>query len=99
MTVLLVPSLTEATTFDAAPAFDPASGSLLAGGADGRLYKLDAASGRVVQSYDAGAAIEKAVLLVCDDAYVVTRAGALHKVGLADLAAAWVYQAGSRAST
>jgi hypothetical protein len=88
-----------ATAFDAAPAYDPASGVLVAGGADGRLYKLEAASGRVLATYQAGAPIAKAVLLAGGHAYAATAAGALHKVALDSFAPAWVYRAGARAAT
>ena len=33
-----------ATSFNATPAYDPATGALFAGGADGNLYKIDASA-------------------------------------------------------
>ncbi|MBZ0297214.1 MAG: PQQ-binding-like beta-propeller repeat protein [Anaerolineae bacterium] len=77
--------------FNAPPAYDPSSGSLFAGGADGNLYKIDASSGDVVDSYDAGDPLNKSVLLVDEFAYVVTDNGELHKVDTDSMTAEWVY--------
>lgn len=88
-----------ATAFNATPAYDPATGALFAGGADGNLYKIDASTGRVVQTYPTGSPINKAVLLAGPFAYVVTDGGQLHKVSTATMARAWVYAANSQSAT
>ncbi len=88
-----------ATQFNATPAFDPVTGALFAGGADGFLYKIDAESGRVLQKYSAGNSINKAVLLFGPFAYVVAADGQLHKVSTATMTSAWVYHASSAAAT
>lgn len=87
------------TAFNAAPAYDPAGSHLYAGGADGKLYKLEAGTGRVLATYAAGGGLNKAVLLVGSSAYVLTDAGELHKVNTADMSRAWVYAAGSGSTT
>ena len=84
------------TAFNATPAYDPATGYLYAGGADGKLYKVEGATGSVVQSYAAGGGLNKAVLLVGSSAYVVTDGGELHKVNTGDMSRAWMYSGGSQ---
>ncbi len=88
-----------ATTFNATPAYDPASGAVFAGGADGNLYKIDSNSGSVLGTYPAGNGLNKAVMLVGSSAYMLTDSGQLHKVNTADMSRAWVYAAGSNTST
>jgi hypothetical protein len=88
-----------ATAFNAAPAYDPATGALFAGGADGLLYKIDAASGTVLTTYPAGSPLNKAVLLVGSSVYVVTESGQLHAVNTTTMTPAWVYTAPSPAAT
>jgi hypothetical protein len=87
------------TSFNVTPAYDPDTGHLYAGGSNGRLYKIEGASGRIAGSYQAGEEINKSVLLAGSHGYVVTSSGKLHKVNLADMSSAWVYTAGSPAST
>lgn len=87
------------TSFNVTPAYDSETGHLYAGGSNGRLYKIEGASGRVSGSYQAGEEINKSVLLAGSHGYVVTSSGKLHKVNLADMSSAWVYTAGSPAST
>jgi outer membrane protein assembly factor BamB len=77
--------------FNATPAFDPTTGALFAGGADGTLYKLSPTNGQILARYSAGAALNKAVLLVGSFAYVVDTNGALHKVDTATLTRQWIY--------
>jgi hypothetical protein len=88
-----------APAFNATPAYDPVTGAVFAGGADGNLYKIAASTGRVVQIYAAGSPINKAVLLVGAFAYVVTDSGQLHKVSTATMTQAWVYAANSHGDT
>ncbi len=84
------------TAFNATPAYDPATGYLYAGGADGKLYKVDGTTGSVVRSYTAGGPLNKAVLMVGSSAYVVTDGGELHKVNTGDMSRGWVYAGGSK---
>ncbi len=86
-------------SFNATPAYDPASGYLFAGGADGKLYKINASTGQVASTYTAGSPINKAVMLVGASAYAVTDSGELHKVNTGNMSRAWVYAAGSAGST
>jgi outer membrane protein assembly factor BamB len=91
------------TSFNATPAYDPNNGWVFAGGENGRLYKIDADTGTVLQTYlaDASAPLNRGVLLVGSFAYVVTDRGQLHKVNTATMSSAWTnsYSAGSDAST
>ncbi len=87
------------TSFQAAPAYDPVTGHLYAGGGDGKLYKIEASNGQIVKTYSAGDVINKSVLLVPGYAYVVTRNGELHKVHTGNMSGEWVYKAGSGAAT
>lgn len=88
-----------ATTFNATPAYDPTTNSVYAGGANGLLYKINANTGTVVQTYNASNGLNRAVLLVGASAYVVTDNGVLHKVSTATMTQDWTYSAGSGAST
>jgi outer membrane protein assembly factor BamB len=84
-------------SFTATPAYDGTSASVFAGATDGRLYKVSATG--MAQSYLAGNPINRSVLLVGNYAYVVTDDGHVHKVDAATMTSAWVYAAGSAAST
>lgn len=88
-----------ATTFKATPAYDPATGFVYAGGTDGRLYKINASTGSVASTYNAGSPLNKPMLLVNSSAYVVTASGELHKVNTQSMARTWRYSAGSAATT
>jgi outer membrane protein assembly factor BamB len=87
------------TSFNATPAFDPATGYVFAGGADGRLYKIHANTGSVAQTYNAGSPINESVLLVGSAAFIVTENGQLHKVNTANMSRAWMYAGGSPGDT
>jgi outer membrane protein assembly factor BamB len=88
-----------ATTFNAAPAYH-SSGVVLAGGADGYLYKFSAANGTSTR-YHAGSPINKAILIVGDFAYAATENGQLHKVAISTMTSAWSqpYASGSTTAT
>jgi outer membrane protein assembly factor BamB len=86
-------------SFNATPAFDAATDHLYAGGADGKLYKIDVKTGKVVGTYQAGDAINKAVMLVDSHVYALTKGGHLHKVKTTDMSKVWVYSANSSAAT
>lgn len=87
------------TTFNATPAYDPATGYLYAGGANGNLYKIDGGSGNVAGTYNAGGSLNKSVLLVGNAAYILTDSGQLHKVNTQNMSKAWIYSAGSNTTT
>jgi hypothetical protein len=91
-------NLTE-TAFNAAPAYDPQTGLLYAGGEDGLLYQIEAGRGEILQTYPSGSALNKAVLLANPFVYVVTEAGDLHKVQTPDMTPAWVYRTGAGGAT
>src|SRR5574337_16847 len=61
-----------AAVFTATVAYDPASNYVFAGGLNGLLYKINADTGTVAQTYNANNALSRAVLLVGSSAYVVT---------------------------
>ncbi len=83
-----------ATTFNATPAYDPATGMVFAGGADGKLYKVNAATGAAT-TYTVGSPVNRAVLVADGFVYALAENGQLHKVNAVTLAQAWVYSAGS----
>lgn len=85
------------TSFNAAPAY--ANGYLYAGGADGKLYKINASNGSVASTYLAGSPLNRAVLLVGTSVYVVTESGVLHRVNTSNMASTWKYSATSGAAT
>jgi putative pyrroloquinoline-quinone binding quinoprotein len=85
--------------FTATVAYDPESNYVFAGGLNGLLYKINADTGAVAQTYNANNALSRAVLLVGSSAYVVTDSGVLHKVSTATMTQVWTYSAGSGAST
>jgi hypothetical protein len=87
------------TSFNATPAYDTTNNWVFAGGLDGRLYKIDAQTGAVLQTYSAGSPLNKSVLLVGQFAYVVTDSGQLHKVNTANMTGAWVYSSNAPIAT
>lgn len=80
-----------ATTFNATPAYS--AGFVYAGGADGKLYKVNEISGSY-QTYDAGSPLNRAILVVGNYVYGLTESGQLHKVYAPTLTQTWVYNAG-----
>lgn len=88
-----------ATSFNATPAYDPTTNALFAGGADGKLYKIQPTSGQVLTTYPTGSAINKSVLIVGAYAYVVTDSGQLHKVNTSTMTRAWMYAGNAQGST
>lgn len=79
-----------AAAFNSTPAYDPATASVFAGGADGRLYKVNAATG-AHQSYATGSPINRGVLLAGGFVFVLSDDGRLHKLSAATLEKAWTY--------
>jgi len=87
------------TSFNATPAYDVNTAQVYAGGADGKLYKINASTGAVTATYSAGSPLNKSVLLVGTFAYVVTDSGQLHKVNINTMASAWVYTSNGPVAT
>lgn len=86
-----------AGTFNAAPVWS--NGYLFAGDAAGTLYRINDDSGEVTHTYDAGSALNKALLAVGEYVYATSNDGKLHKLRAADLSSAWVYTAESNVAT
>lgn len=82
-----------------AAAFDINTQSVLVGDHSGRVYRLDAKTGKVQASYQADSAIRTGVLLVDTHAYITTEAGKLHKIEIASMSQVWIYDAGVKAVT
>ena len=89
----------DVSAFNAAPAYDPESGYLFAGGENGVLYKLEPSSGSITGEYRAGSPLDKALMFADGYAYAVSSDGDLHKVELGEMTADWVYSASAAAST
>src|SRR5579859_6654976 len=83
--------------FSGAVAYDPANNLVFAGSANGQVYKIDARSGAVMQTYLADGPVNRGVLLVGAAVFALTDGGHLHKINTADMSRAWVYVAGSAA--
>jgi PQQ-like domain len=88
---------TTVATFNATPAYDPSTGAVFAGGANGTLYKFDAASGSVLAQYNAGAALNKSTIVAGGAVYTTDVKSNLHKVDPATLARQWLYTSGCTA--
>jgi len=86
-------------TCNAAPAYDPATGSVILGTDEGVLHRLSASTGATLGTYSAGAKLSKAAMIVGDAAYALTETGVLHKVTISSMTAAWTYASGSPAQT
>lgn len=84
---------------NAAPAYDPATASVIVGTDSGMLVRLNGATGAVVAGYKAGEKLAKAVLLAGGSAYALTDTGVLHKVAVSTMTGSWTYAAGSTAQT
>lgn len=86
-------------SFNAAAAYDPATQTVLAGGVDGRIYKINAGSGSIEGTFSTGNAINVAVVVVGDSVYAVNDSGDLVRVRIADMSQVWRYSAGSGGAT
>jgi hypothetical protein len=84
---------------EATPAFDPATGALFAGAADGKLSRIEAKSGKITGVYQAGSPIAKAVLIAEKTVCVVSADGTLHGVDPETMKPRWRYAAESEAAT
>lgn len=87
-----------ATSFNNTPAYDPVTAAVFAGGADGLLYKINAATG-TYQTYAAGSAIVRGVLVAGGSVYVLTANGHVHKVNAGTLAKVWEYGGSAGSAT
>ncbi|RJR29086.1 hypothetical protein C4564_03510 [Candidatus Microgenomates bacterium] len=75
--------------FNATPAYE--NGYVYAGGTNGTLYKINASTGSVAATYNAGSGINKAILLAQGAVFVVSDNSKLHKVNASNMQASWVY--------
>jgi len=74
-------------------AYDAATQAVYVGSTNGRLFKLRAADGQILDEFNAGAEIRQAVLLVGDTAYIGTMAGNFYAVRLETMEQRWAYSA------
>src|SRR3989344_2834739 len=77
------------TTFNAVPIYDAATQAVFAGGIDGKVYKINATTGAVMQTVTLGSAINKAILVNGSHVFAVTDSGQLYKLSTTDLTPAW----------
>jgi hypothetical protein len=86
-------------TCHATPAYDQGSQSVVVGTDEGDLFRLDAATGKVLGRFAATAPLNKSMLLAGDHAFALTSTGILHKVSLPKMTAVWSYEANAAAQT
>lgn len=76
-------------------AYDQINGMVYFASTNGKLFKLSAINGELVNQFDTGAEIEQAILLVNDIIYIGTRGGHLFAVFARNMQQQWVYNAGA----
>jgi hypothetical protein len=76
-------------------AYDPTTDSVFFGTTNGQLLKVNAADGAVIDSFNAGAAIRQAPLVVGDSVYIGTRGGRFFAVQTMTMQQRWAYEAGA----
>jgi len=86
-------------TCNATPAYDAATDSLVVGTDEGNLFRLEAATGKVLGRFAAAAPLTKSILVAGDYAFALTSTGVLHKVALHSMALVWSYDAKAEAQT
>jgi hypothetical protein len=87
------------TSFNSTPAYDPTTQTVIAGGADGQVYKINASTGAIVGTFNTGSPINKSILLTGGFAYAVSENGNLNKVNISNVSPVWTYIAGSTVAT
>lgn len=87
------------TSFNAAPVYDPATQTVIAGGADGQLYKINASTGAILGTFNTGSSINKALLLAGGYVYSVSDNGKLNKITISNVSPVWSYAANSAGQT
>jgi outer membrane protein assembly factor BamB len=87
------------TAFNAAPAYDPDTGYVYAGGENGAIYKIDPRSGAIEREYHSGNSFNKALLIAEEHLFAVSSDGTLHKVDMEGMIASWTYSTSASAST
>jgi hypothetical protein len=80
------------------PAYDPATDTVIAVSTNGYVYKMNAANGAVVGSYNAGAAITTPPCLIPGRVFVSAGNNVI-AINTADMTLAWSYAAGSVVQT
>jgi hypothetical protein len=86
-------------TCNATPAYDPAGQSVVVGTDEGELFRLEAATGKVLGRFAAAAPLTKSMLVAGDHAFALTGTGVLQKVALSSMTAVWRYEAEAAAQT
>lgn len=76
-------------------AYDPATASVFVGTADGRFWRLDAATGGVVRSNRPGGSVVMAPLLVGGTVFIGSTSGAFYAFDAVTLEQRWLYTAGA----
>jgi outer membrane protein assembly factor BamB len=89
----------QGATCNATPAYDATSQSVIVGTDEGDLFRLEAATGKVLGHFAAGSPLTKPMLVAVDHAFALTSTGILHKVALGSMADVWRYEANSAAQT
>ncbi len=82
--------------FNAAPVYT--SGFVYAGRNDNKVLKVKSSDGSIVGEYDAGSAVNLAMLAQGKFVYAVSNNGRLHKIDTGTMSGVWVYNAGSGAA-
>jgi len=76
-------------------AYDAATGSVFVASTNGRLFRLRAGDGAITGSFNAGASIVMAPLLVGTTVYIGATNGRMYAVNTSTLKQRWVYNAGA----
>ncbi len=79
-------------------AYDPATDTVLFASTNGKLVKLRASDGAILNQFETGAAIEQAVLLVNDTVYIGAMNGQMYALSTSNLQPRWTYNAGAAIS-
>lgn len=87
------------TSFNAAPVYDPSTQTILAGGADGQIYKINSETGAILGTFNTGSPINKALLLAGGFVYSVSDNGKLNKVAISNVSPVWTYSANASGAT
>ncbi len=86
-------------TCHATPAYDAFNGTLFVGTQEGTIHKLEVATGQSMARFQAGAALNKSLLLAGPRLYALTTDGGLIQLDARALTLKWKYEAGAAAAT
>ncbi|WP_299757096.1 PQQ-binding-like beta-propeller repeat protein [uncultured Chloroflexus sp.] len=79
-------------------AYDPLTDSVFFASTNGRIARLRATTGEILNQFDTGGSIEQAVLLVNDTVYIGNMIGRLYALHSQTLQQRWMYNAGAAIS-